>query len=142
MKNTITYNKGFQVAGLSALPFPTFQEAITAATLAGYVIVIDEEAYLAINGASRQQIGDAALHKNRGNTSEKTWQKIVARQAQKDRELIDQRDRLRLEYRQMCEVGIMRPPTRIERLEKAAAGHPDLASTQAAKRLLQKKALQ
>ncbi len=120
----------------------TLQEAITAATLTGIAVVIDEEAYLAINGASRQQIGDAALHKNRGNNSEKTWQKIVAKQAQKDRELIDQRDRLRLEYRHMCEAGIIRPPTRIERLEAAAAGHPDLPSTQAARRLLQKKALQ
>ena len=36
--------------------------------------IMDEE-YLSISGASRQNIGDSAFHKNKGNNSEKTWSK-------------------------------------------------------------------
>lgn len=39
--------------------------------------ILTEEQYLAINGASRQGIGEAALHKNKGNNSDKMWSKLV-----------------------------------------------------------------
>ena len=39
--------------------------------------VMDEETYLSINGASRQDIGDSAFHKNKGSLSDKTWSKMT-----------------------------------------------------------------
>ena len=41
---------------------------------------MDEETYLSINGASRQDIGDSAFHKNKGN-SDKTWSKMIDAQS-------------------------------------------------------------
>ena len=55
------------------------------------VKVIDEESYLATHGASRQDIGEAALHKNKGRHSDKTWQKIIAAQSEKDHKLLMKR---------------------------------------------------
>lgn len=104
-------------------------------------IVIDEEEYLSVNGAGRQGIGDPALHKNRGNNSEAAWAKIVQAQAERDLELIKRREVLRMEYRLKVERGELRPPTRIERLQKIASGNPDNASVSAAIRLLEKHGL-
>ena len=101
---------------------------------------IDIETYLAINGASRQGIGDAALHKNR-TRSDSVWSEAVERQAVKDRELCQRRERLRLEYAAKVAAGEIRPPTRIETLQRIAAGHPDNAATIAARKLLEKREL-
>ena len=100
--------------------------------------VMDEETYLAINGAP-SGFGDPALHKNRGGMSDKAWTKIVDRQAAKDRELMAKRESLRQEYNEKVEKGEIRPPNRNEKLISIAQGHPDLESTQAARRILQKK---
>lgn len=100
--------------------------------------VLTEEQYLALNGASRLGIGDSALHKNKGQNSDKTWSKIVNAQAEKDRELLKRREQLREEYRLKIEAGELRQPTRLERLQLKAAGHPDREDVQAAKRLLAK----
>lgn len=104
-------------------------------------IIIDEEEYLSVNGASRQGIGDPALHKNRGSNSEVTWAKLVQAQADRDMQLIKRRDELRKEYWLKVENGELRPPTRIERLQKIASGNPDNASVSAAIRLLEKHGL-
>jgi hypothetical protein len=96
--------------------------------------VISEETYLSINGASRQDIGDAAFHKNKGNNSDKTWSKMVNAQAEKDRNLIARREELRKEYY----TGELRPPTRLEKLITIANGHPDNESVIAARRILDK----
>lgn len=101
---------------------------------------IDIETYLAINGAGRQGIGDAALHKNKGK-SDRAWSAAVERQAAKDRELCDRRQALRLEYAAKVAAGEIRPPTRIETLQRIAAGHPDNAATIAARKLLAKRGL-
>lgn len=45
--------------------------------------VMEEETYLSINGASRQDIGDSAFHKNKGNNSDKAWSKMINAQAEK-----------------------------------------------------------
>ena len=45
--------------------------------------VMGEETYLSISGASRQDIGDSAFHKNKGSLSNKTWSKMIDRQAEK-----------------------------------------------------------
>ena len=101
-------------------------------------IVMDIETYLSINNASRQDIGDSALHKNKGNNSDKTWAKIVNRQLQKDIELCELRDKLRNEYNEKVLKGEIRPPTRIEKLISIAKGHSDNESVQAARRILSK----
>lgn len=101
-------------------------------------VIMTEEQYLDINGASRQGIGDCALHKNRRGYSDKAWSKVINRQADKDSKLIELRQQLREEYRAKVEKGLIRPPTRIEKLLAIAAGHPDLESSKAAKRILKK----
>ncbi len=103
------------------------------------MLVIDEETYLSINGASRQDIGDSALHKNKGNNSDKQWSKLVNAQLKKDQKLCELRQKLREEYQQKVEKGEIRPPTRIETLINIANGHNDNESVQAARRLLEKR---
>ena len=103
--------------------------------------VMDEETYLSINGASRQDIGDSAFHKNKGNHSNKTWSKMIDTQAEKDRKLIIRREELRKEYFQKLENGEFRQPTRNERLIATANGHIDNECTIAARKLLSKKGI-
>jgi hypothetical protein len=100
--------------------------------------IIEEETYLSINGACRQDIGDAAFHKNKGNNSDKTWSKMVNAQAEKDRNLIKRREELRKEYWEKVNTGELRPPTRFEKLISIANGHPDNESVIAARRILDK----
>ena len=103
--------------------------------------IMEEETYLSINGASRQDIGDSAFHKNKGNNSDKTWSKMVNAQAEKDRKLIIRREELRKEYWQKVENGEFRPPTRNEKLISTANGNPENECVIAARRLLEKKGI-
>ena len=103
--------------------------------------VIDEETYLSIKGASRQDIGDSAFHKNKGNLSDKSWSKMIDAQAEKDRKLIIKRDELRKEYWQKVENGELRPQTRNEKLIATANGQIENECTIAARRLLSKKGI-
>src|SRR5574344_1994945 len=103
--------------------------------------VMDEETYLSIKGASRQDIGDSAFHKNKGNNSDKTWSKMIDAQSEKDRRLIAKRDVLRKEYRQKIKNGELREPTRNEKLIATANGNIDNECTMAARRLLIKKGI-
>lgn len=103
--------------------------------------IIEEETYLSINGACRQDIGDAAFHKNKGNNSNKTWSKMVNAQAEKDRNLIKRREELRKEYWEKVNTGELRPPTRTEKLITIANGHPDNESVIAARRILDKNSI-
>lgn len=100
------------------------------------IIVMDEETYLAVNGASKYSIGDSALHKNipDGNIRKR----ILKRQCDLDNKLIEERDRLRKEYWNKVELGEIRLPNRIERLIGVAQGHSDNEATQAARRILVK----
>ena len=102
---------------------------------------MDEETYLSIKGASRQDIGDSAFHKNKGSHSDKTWSKMIDAQSEKDRRLITKREELRKEYWQKVENGELREPTRNERLIATANGCPDNECTIAARRLLDKKGI-
>ncbi|MEI7636076.1 MAG: hypothetical protein WCJ37_02135 [Syntrophus sp. (in: bacteria)] len=97
-------------------------------------MVIDEETYLTQNGASRQDIGDCALHKNipEGNIRKR----LIEAQARKDRALVEKRATLREEYRSKIAAGEIRPSSRIEKLIATANGHPDNEAVQAARRLL------
>ena len=103
--------------------------------------VMDEETYLSIKGASRQDIGDCAFHKNKGSHSDKSWSKMLDAQSEKDRKLIIRREELRKEYFQKIENGEFRQPTRNERLVATANGHIDNECTIAARRLLDKKGI-
>ncbi|MFA5346011.1 MAG: hypothetical protein WC315_07050 [Candidatus Omnitrophota bacterium] len=101
--------------------------------------IIDEETYLATHGASRQDIGEAALHKNRGGKSDKAWKKIVDEQAKKDHELIIKRAMLREEYRKKVDSGEVKPPSRFETLWNTAQGNEENVAVQAARRILERK---
>ena len=100
------------------------------------IIIIDEESYLAINGASKYGIGDAALHKN--IPEGKIRKRILERQNELDRELIEKRDILREEYYNKIKIGEIRDTNRMEKLIIIANGHPDIEATKAAKRILNK----
>jgi len=102
--------------------------------------VISEEDYLAQKGAGRQEMGEAALHKNiqPGRAKEDA----LKRQAEKDSALIKRRDELREEYKAKVAAGEIREPTRTEALIKTANGHPDVEATQAARRLLKKRGVE
>ena len=102
---------------------------------------MDEETYLSISGASRQDIGDSAFHKNKGNNSNKTWSKMIDAQAEKDRKLIAKREELRKEYWQKVKNGELREPSRNEKLIATANGCPDNECVIAARRLLEKKGI-
>lgn len=104
----------------------------------GYTMKVQsEEEFLSTNGAPGG-FGDPALHKNRGNNSPKMWAKIVNRQAKKDQVLFERRQELREKFKTLVDQGEIRPPTRQETMIDRANGHPDLESTQAARRICQK----
>ena len=100
--------------------------------------IMTEEEYLNQNGAGRCAMGEAALHKNKNTISNKNWKKMVDRQASLDYKILVRREELRQEYADKVAKGLIRPPTRLERLEQKVMGHPDLESTQAAIRLLER----
>ena len=102
-------------------------------------LVIDQEDYLTQHGASRLGIGELALHKNIPEGKQR--KRLLDNQAKKDWELLKKRERLRNEYREKVEKGEIRPPTRIEKLIDTARGHPDNESTQAARRILEKRGI-
>src|SRR5690606_14312503 len=99
---------------------------------------VTEEEYLTANGASRSNIGDAGLHRFSASMSPKTWSRLVKTQADQDMALEARRATLRAEYWRKVESGEITPPSRTQRLLRAAQGHPDNESTQAARRLLAK----
>jgi hypothetical protein len=103
--------------------------------------VMDEETYLSIKGASRQDIGDSAFHKNKGSLSNKTWSKMIDAQSEKDRRLIIKRDELRKEYWRKVKNGEIRELTRNEKLIATANGQIENECTIAARRLLDKKGI-
>ncbi|MGS0577260.1 hypothetical protein ACQR5V_21590 [Xanthomonas oryzae pv. oryzicola] len=100
------------------------------------VLVMDFEQYAAQHGASMAGIGDAGTHKRGRNQSDKQWRRLLASVDRRSREILARREELRAEYERRIAAGKIRQPTRLERLTAAAAGHPDLASTQAARRIL------
>jgi hypothetical protein len=99
--------------------------------------VMTFEAFAAKHGASRSDFGDAGAHKRGRNQSNKQWNRIVKFLGQRSALVAEKRDSLRAEFEAAKEAGLIREPTRIERLQAAAAGHPDNPSVQAAKRLLE-----
>lgn len=101
--------------------------------------IIDQETYLEQHGASRQDIGESALHKN--IPYGKPRAQLLKRQSEKDAALVEKRDKLRKEYNQKVESGEIRPPTRMEKLIATANGVEDNESVQAARRILEKQGI-
>jgi hypothetical protein len=100
--------------------------------------VMTEEQFLATNGASRQDFGDAGLHKAMKEGAAK--KRAVKKQIQKDLELENRRAELRKEYQDKVAKGEIRLPTQQELLIQQAKGDPESEATQAAKRVIKKRA--
>lgn len=99
-------------------------------------IVQTFEQFATANGAHRGDMGDAGTHKRSRRQSDKQWQRMLRPVNEQADALLARRDALRMQYAEAVERGDVRPPTRLERLQAAAAGHPDLPATQAARRIL------
>lgn len=99
------------------------------------MLVISEEGYLARCNAARGNIGDAALHRQPGSTP-KSRDRASKRQWILDGKVIERRAALRVEYARLRGAGLVRPPTRRERLEATARGNPENPSVRAARRIL------
>lgn len=105
------------------------------------VLALDFEQYAAQHNLSRADIGDAGAHKRGRNQSDKQWKRLLRNVEARSNEIVRLRAELRVKYDEAVARGEVRPLTRLERLHIAASGHPDLASSQAARRLLDKAAL-
>lgn len=104
------------------------------------VQAIDFDQYAAARGLSMSEIGDAGTHKRGRNQSDRQWKRLLRTVDDRSNEVLRLRAELRDEYAAKIERGEIRPLTRAERLQLTAAGHPDLPATQAARRILEKRA--
>lgn len=100
--------------------------------------IIDLDTYTLIRFPDSGIYSNAAYHRHpRGIT--KSMQKQKDLDYQQHNELSCRLQNLaNKEYNELLQKGILRTPTRIEKLEQVASGHPDNESTQAAIRLLAK----
>lgn len=97
------------------------------------------EEFAARNGASAQGFGDAGNHRRGERHSDKTWARVLQVQHDKDAELYSKRAELRKLYTAKVIAGEIVPPTNRERIIAIAGGHPDLPSTQAARRIVERR---
>lgn len=104
------------------------------------VSVMTEEEYLSSKGYPFSGFGEAALHKGIQKTASQQ-NKVIELQSDKDRRYEEARECLRKEYHEKLEKGEIREPSTIEKLISTAKGMPDLESTQAARRLLEKRGI-
>ena len=102
-------------------------------------LVLDEESYLAMNGAGMSQIGDASLHMRTSRQSPDMWKRYVVRQAETDAAVVVRRAVLRSEFATKVDAGEIRIPTATEQLIARACGHEDNDSVQAARRICERK---
>ncbi|MES1933281.1 hypothetical protein T35B1_11757 [Salinisphaera shabanensis T35B1] len=98
--------------------------------------VLDFEAFAIKRHAAMTDLGEAALHKAHSRQSRRQRQRQLDAQQQRDQEWAVRRSQARDDYAAMIASGEIRKPTRRERLERTAQGHPDNPSVQAARRLL------
>lgn len=99
-------------------------------------MIATEEEFLVRHGA-RYSFGDCGAHSRglnqRSRSGAKATLKLLADQ---DTQLFARRESLREIYRDKVSSGEIVPPTRRQKLEKVAGGHPDRPDVQAARRLL------
>jgi hypothetical protein len=105
--------------------------------------VISEENFLARKGVVYATSGYCLdkLRANRSLKTDKGRKRFFAECDAAEKEYQKKRQEAKEEYHHLCESGKIRPETNLERRLKAANGHPDNASTQAARRLLAKQGI-
>ena len=99
--------------------------------------VLTFEEFAARHRAGREHM-DAGLHA-KGQSTDTAHARHLDRESTRLRDHDETRAQLRRLYNRLVQRGVMRPPTRLERLERIAAGNPDKPSVRAAMRLLEKK---
>jgi hypothetical protein len=104
---------------------------------------ITEDEFLGLRGVSDSSSG-YVLDKLRGNRQLKTQrgQDRFHKEVQKAEEAYQQkRANAKAEYKRLIDSGKIRDKTPIEKRLMTAHGHPDLQSTQAARRVLEKRGI-
>ena len=104
------------------------------------VIVMTEEEYLASKGYSFSGLGEPALHKGTQKTV-RQQNKLLEKQAERNRRYTEKREEFRKEYKEKLAKGEIMKPTIIDQLISTAKGMPELESTQAARRSLEKRGI-
>jgi hypothetical protein len=100
--------------------------------------VIDFETFAARHGAS--EYSEPGLHRLNSSVSTVARKRALARLQATIAEAARERERLQALYDSLVDAGEIRPPTEIEVLQASATGHPDNESTQAAARVLARRA--
>lgn len=100
---------------------------------------IDFEAFAARHGASALGFTEPGMHKCGRHQTDKMWRRIVDEQTKSGAILAARREGLRAAYAASVAAGDIIPPTHFDRMLARANGHPDLQSTQAARRVLLKR---
>lgn len=98
------------------------------------------EQWAAMMGAGRADIGDAGTHRASERISRKQWQRIIRAQRARAADVLERRERLRAEYAALMAAGELGELSAGERLRATAGGHEDNGATQAARRVLAKRA--
>lgn len=105
---------------------------------------ITEEEFLAMRGVGDELSGagvDRIGGANLARLSEKQRQKAKLEIASESATYYRKRQEARAEYKQLIESGTIRDKTSIEKIITRAHGNPDLQSTQAARRMAEKKGI-
>ena len=105
------------------------QEAINSPTP-----VMTEDEYLASKGYRDSFYSEPVLHKGIQKTAHHQ-ERLSSINIEKNKTYLTERSAIKEEYQNLLDRGEIRQPTRIERIIKAANGHSDLESTQAARRI-------
>ena len=96
--------------------------------------VMTEDEYLASKGYRDSFYSEPAMHKGIQKTF-KQQEILLNFNIAKSQKYAIERNAIKAEYQKLLDKGEIRQPTRVERIIKAANGHPDLDSTQAARRI-------
>ena len=107
----------------------TTQEVINSPTP-----VMTEDEYLASKGYRDSFYSEPVLHKGIQKTA-RQQERLSSINIEKNKTYLTERSAIKEEYQNLLDRGEIRQPTRIERIIKAANGHSDLESTQAARRI-------
>lgn len=99
-------------------------------------IVMTRDRYRAKFGCGRSDFTDSALHVVQRRMSPKQVERLLAADRERCARIEVLQRRVDEEFDRRLASGEFRLPTRRERLEAIASGHPDHESVKAAKRLL------
>ncbi|WP_277201299.1 hypothetical protein [Victivallis vadensis] len=119
------------------------QETAAEPEPAAEIPAITEDEFLASRGVGAP-VSDYLLDKLRANKSlatERGRKRFLKEAAEAQKSHAEAREQVRKEYRELVDSEKIRNKTAIERSLTTAHGHPDLESTQAARRILAKKGI-